>query len=139
MNELPDNNREEAFRWLDGVDGDLRALDALRSDAHTPGRIICILAHLAVEKALKATLIDAGVAFRKTHDLVELQTMCTDTGRLAGLDRERLQLLNPWAIDGRYGDDLRDASRETAAGFHDFAKEVVAAAHVELDRNAGEV
>ena len=76
MSELPDNNRDEAHRWLANVRDDLHALDAVLADDEAPGRIACFLAHLAIEKALKAVLIDAGVAFRKIHDVVELHAMC---------------------------------------------------------------
>lgn len=134
MSELPDNNFDEARRWLGDVEGDLRALDAVLRDPGTPGRIVCFLAHLAVEKALKATLIDAGVPFKKTHDLEDLHSMCTQAGRLEQLDADWLSRLNPWAIEGRYADDLREASRETAEEAARWAKETVAAVHAEFDR-----
>jgi hypothetical protein len=72
------------------------------ADPDAPGRICYSLAHLGVEKAPKATLIDAGVPFKMTHNLLEFQAMCAaEAGRLVDLDTERLARLNPWATDGR--------------------------------------
>ena len=137
MRELPDNNAEEARRWLRNVEYDLRAMRALPADETTPGRIVCFLAHLAIEKALMATLIDASVPFRKTHDLVLLYAMCVEAGRLSGIDSGLLASLNPWAVDGRYADDLVDADRESATRFASFASDVIAAVRSELGEVQG--
>jgi len=133
MSELPDNNRDEAHRWLANVRDDLHALDAVLADDEAPGRIACFLAHLAIEKALKAVLIDAGVAFRKIHDVVELHAMCAAAGRLADLDASALGDLNPWSIDGRYADDLVDATKAEARRFAELARVVVSAATAAVD------
>jgi len=126
MDDLPDSNRDEAARWLANVEDDLRALDAVLRDNLAPSRIACFLAHLAVEKALKATLIDAGIDFAKTHDVTALHRACIGAGRLLDLDPAAPAALNPWAIDGRYADDLRDASRGEATRFADLAHTTVA-------------
>jgi HEPN domain-containing protein len=138
MSELPDNNYDEARRWLGEVEGDLRGLDAVLRESEAPRRIVCFLAHLAVEKALKATLIDAGVPFKKTHDLVELHTMCTEIDRLEDLDVENLTRLDPWAIDGRYADDVQDATSELAVEFSEFARAAVDAVREEFRRDEDE-
>ena len=126
MDDLPDNNRAEAGRWLTNVEDDLRALDAVLREHSAPSRIACFLAHLAVEKALKATLIDAGIDFAKTHDVTALHRACIGAGRLLDVDPVALAALNPWAIDGRYADDLRDASRREAIRFAELAHATVA-------------
>lgn len=128
MSGLPDNNRDEARRWLANVRDDLHALDAVLADDHSPSRIACFLAHLATEKALKAVLIQAGVPFRKIHDVVELHAMCVAAGRLSNVDVAGLEDLNPWAIDGRYADDLVDATKSEAHRLADLARAVVDAA-----------
>lgn len=133
MRELPDNNYDEARRWLANTDDDLRAMHALAREPDAPGRIICFIAHLAVEKALKTTLIDAGVPFKKTHDLVALHAMCARSGRLTDVDTEQLVLLSPWGVDGRYADDLVDAERALASRLADFAERLVEAVHQILE------
>ncbi|MGH9092081.1 MAG: HEPN domain-containing protein [Acidimicrobiales bacterium] len=134
MRELPDNNFDEARRWMASVEGDLRAMRALQRDSLSPGRIVCFLAHLAVEKALKAVLIDTGIPFQKTHNLVHLHEMCVGAGRLTGLDVQPLGALNPWGIDGRYAeDDPRDADRSFAQRMTHAAENVVAMVRAELE------
>ena len=137
MRELPDNNYDEARRWLANSEDDLRAMRALARDPEAPGRIICFLAHLAVEKALKATLIDAGVPFKKTHDLVALHAMCTRERRLEDADVGLLVVLSPWGVDGRYADDLVDAERALASRLADFAERLVEAVHQILEETDG--
>lgn len=132
MGELPDTNGGEARRWLANVEDDLRAMRALLRDDVGPGRLVCFLAHLAVEKLLKAVLIDAEVPFTKTHDLEQLHAACAARARLLALDRAELRALNPWAIDGRYADDLRDASTSQAQRSAAFAEDVHGAVVDEL-------
>jgi len=138
MSELPDNNHDEARRWLANVEDDLAGLRAVQRDADSPRRLVCFMAHLVVEKSLKAVLIDAGVPFKKVHDLEPLYELCKNAGRLTGVDQERLKALTPWAIDGRYADELLEADREKAERFARFAEQVVAAAHAELEATDGD-
>jgi HEPN domain-containing protein len=74
---------------------------AVVRDPESPRRMVCFLSHLVVEKALKATLIDAGLPFQKTHNLLVLHDSCLERGRLVVLERTLLAQCNPWAIDGR--------------------------------------
>ena len=137
MPELPDNSFDEARRWLANVEDDLHAMRAVARDPESPGRMVCFLSHLVVEKALKATLIDAGMPFQKTHNLLVLHDSCVGLGRLVELDRQLLAWCNPWAVDGRYADDLVDADRELANRLADFAAHVVAEARRELGADRG--
>jgi HEPN domain-containing protein len=137
MSELPDNNHDEARRWLANVQDDLAGLRAVQRDADSPRRLVCFMAHLVVEKSLKTALIDAGVPFRKVYDLEPLYEMCKSAGRLAGIDEEILKSLTPWAIDGRYADELLEAGREQAERFARFAEQVVTAVRAELEPSAG--
>ncbi len=138
MSELPDNNRDEARRWMANIEDDLRGMHAIERDEGSPARLVCFMAHLVVEKSLKATLIDAGVPFKKTHNLLVLHDLCMGPGRLAGVDRELLATCNPWAIDGRYTDDLVEAGRDLAERLARFAEEVVAAVRSELEAKDGD-
>lgn len=113
MNEFPEASRE-AFRWLGQAMEDLDTARHVQRDPNLPGRISCFLAHLAVEKALKALLINAGTPFPKTHDLVRLYKLIPHDRR-PELELAHLELLNPWAIDGRYAAHAVDASHEIAA------------------------
>lgn len=60
-------------------------------------------AHQCVEKALKAVLAHAAIPFRRTHDLAELLDLVEDIGHTAPPFSRRLDELNPYAIEARYG------------------------------------
>jgi HEPN domain-containing protein len=135
MPELPDNNDEEARRWLQNVEDDLHAMRAVVRDPESPRRMACFLSHLVVEKALKATLIDAGVPFPKTHNLLVLHDACLGQRRLMTLERPLLAQCNPWAIDGRYADDLAEADADLANRLAGFAEQVVGEVRRELQAN----
>ena len=137
MPELPDNSFDEARRWLANVEDDLHAMRAVARDPESPGRMVCFLSHLVVEKALKATLIDAGMPFQKTHNLLVLHDSCVGLGRLVGLDRQLLAWCNPWAVDGRYADDLAEADAELANRLAGLAEHVVAEVRRELGAERG--
>lgn len=100
MNELPEPSRE-GFRWLGQAMEDLDTARYVQRDPNLPARIPCFLAHLTVEKALKALLIDADTPFPKAHDLVRLYKLIPHDRR-PELELAHLEFLNPWAIDGRY-------------------------------------
>ena len=138
MNELPDNNYDEARRWLRNTADDLHVMRLTVEDPESPARMTCFFAHLVVEKCLKAVLIDAGAPFEKTHDLVGLYERCVREDRLAGLDADTLESLNPWAIDGRYADDLVEAGRATATRLAAFAEEVFVEVRRELEADGGD-
>ncbi|HLI14874.1 MAG TPA: HEPN domain-containing protein [Acidimicrobiales bacterium] len=137
MPELPDNNYEEARRWLQNVEDDLHAMRAVVRDSASPRRMVCFLSHLVVEKALKATLIDAGVPFQKTHNLLVLHDSCLERERLVNLERPLLAQCNPWALDGRYADDLADADAEVASRLAGFAEQMVSEVRRELGADRG--
>ena len=60
--------------WLVQAAEDLATARRLVDDGESPPRLAAFLAHLAAEKALKGALIARGIATRKIHDLVELQS-----------------------------------------------------------------
>ena len=137
MPELPDNNYDEARRWLQNVEDDLHAMRAVVRDPESPRRMVCFLSHLVVEKALKATLIDTGVPFQKTHNLLVLHDSCLERERLVNLERTLLAQCNPWAVDGRYADDLAEADAELASRLAGFAEQVVSEVRRELGADRG--
>lgn len=81
---------EQAFRAL-------AALPAMNDAA------IGFHAHQCVEKALKAVLARAGIVFRRTHDIAELLDLLSDAGHTLPPNAERLDELNPYAVEARYG------------------------------------
>jgi HEPN domain-containing protein len=125
MGELPDTNEAEARRWLGQATEDLAAARRIADDPELAARLACFLAHLAVEKALKALLIAGAVPFRKIHDLLELRVLLP-TEHQEHFDLDALADLNGWVIDGRYADDHIDATHETAHDLVESASTVLA-------------
>jgi HEPN domain-containing protein len=80
--------------------------------AHAPGiddSIIGFHAQQACEKCLKAVLSAGGIEFGRTHDLVRLTSLLEASGCTLPPVAQGIDLLNPYAVEGRYG--LVDAGR----------------------------
>lgn len=71
--------------------------------------IIGFHAQQACEKCLMAVLSAAGVEFRRTHDLVRLTSLLEASGYALPAIAQRIDVLNPFSVEGRYG--LVDAGR----------------------------
>lgn len=65
-----------------------------------------------------------GVAVRKIHDLVELQSTLIPADA-AVVSSEDIDVLVPWNIAGRYPADVGDADSETAATTVEAASRIV--------------
>ena len=72
----------------------------------------CFSAQQCAEKYLKAWLIEAGVSFRKTHDLVQLLNLVLSTDPALKVLHKDLSFLNAFAVDYRYPGI--DATKATA-------------------------
>jgi HEPN domain-containing protein len=81
---------------------DAAACATLAADPAIHDSIVGFHAQQAVEKALKAVLAHRRVAFRRTHDIVELLDLLSDHD-LDPPHAARLDELNPYAVAARYG------------------------------------
>lgn len=93
---------------LDSARQDEKAVAALSPVRDIGDAIVGFHAQQAVEKALKAVLSSAGIAFRRTHDIAELLDLLADSGLSAPPEADTLDELNPYAVEARYG--LADVS-----------------------------
>ena len=93
---------DEALEWVAYAEEDLiLAKGALRrSKPLTTGS--CFHSQQCAEKYFKAILVSQNVEFPKTHDLLILNTLCTDTGILTGFTKEDLGRLSGYAVHTRY-------------------------------------
>ncbi len=136
MSVPPDPNHDEAPRRLRG------AFDTLESARHQLTRgdlaagIACLLAHLAAEKAFKALLVALHQPFKKTHDLVELRRLTVTSGPSIEVAEEDLARLNPWSIDGRYAEDVPEASSARAGELVGLAASVLEAIEESIEQAA---
>jgi hypothetical protein len=60
-------------------------------------------AQQAVEKALKSVLFGHGVMVPRTHHIAQLLDALADAGIAAPPHAETIDLLNPYAVQARYG------------------------------------
>ena len=88
--------------WVEYAEEDLvMAQSALRrrKPLTTPS---CFHSQQCAEKYLKAILVSQEIEFPKTHDLLILDTLCTDRGIFTGFTKEDLGRLSGYAVHTRY-------------------------------------
>lgn len=113
---------------------DAQAFRALVAVPDMNETVIGFHAHQCVEKALKAVLAHSGIAFRRTHDIAELLDTLGDAGRALPPGADRLDELNPFAVEARYG--LVEPSGLDRAFAEAAVKDTLAWAETELARPA---
>jgi HEPN domain-containing protein len=88
---------------LESARQDEKAVTVLSRTPDIGDAIVGFHAQQAVEKAIKAVLSSAEIAFRRTHDIAELLDILTDSGLPPPPQAEILDELNPYAVEARYG------------------------------------
>jgi HEPN domain-containing protein len=91
-----------------------------------------MFAHQAAEKALKALLAAHGIDPPKLHDLDRLAARLPEADNVR-FDAIDLPALTRWAIEGRYPDELEDATHADAERAVALARQVLSAARTALD------
>ena len=95
---------DEARRFLSLASDDLAAFRTLAATPHIREAIAIFHAQQTIEKCLKAVLFANEVEFRRTHDLYELADRIEQASIALPRNAEELGLLNPYAVEFRYGD-----------------------------------
>ena len=95
--------RKLAEIFLLAAERDRQAFNKLSEDPDLHDSLAGFHAQQAVEKALKAVLAHAGIVFRRTHDIAELLDLPEDAGVTTPPYADRLDELNPYAVEIRYG------------------------------------
>lgn len=95
---------DEARRFLSLASDDLAAFRTLAATPHIREAIAIFHAQQSIEKCLKAVLFASEVEFRRTHDLYELADRIEQASIALPRNAEELGLLNPYAVEFRYGD-----------------------------------
>jgi HEPN domain-containing protein len=89
--------------WLDKAEADYTgALDLRRARRPSSRDLICFHCQQAVEKYLKARLVEAGITFPKTHDLTLLLKLIAPVEPLWMALSGPLSVLSAYAIELRY-------------------------------------
>lgn len=93
---------DESLEWANYAEEDLiMAKSALRHRKPLT-TASCFHSQQCAEKYFKAILVAQDVEFPKTHDLLILNTLCTNAGIFTGFTKEDLGRLSGYAVHTRY-------------------------------------
>lgn len=99
--------------WVTKAEEDYAAaLHLNRKRKSSVPSIVCFHCQQCAEKYLKAVLVEANVRFPKTHDLLALLKLLSPVAPSLIPFREKLELLNGYAVEFRYPSET--ATKEEA-------------------------
>ena len=120
--------KKQVEDWIFLADKDLYAAEILLKDEYPLTNIVAFHCQQAIEKYLKAFLIENDVPLIKTHDLIKLNEMINEIKNI-GIDENNLIIINEVYIEARYPSELGlmpdgMPTNEDAKVFLDNAKEI---------------
>ena|SRR5258707_13178085 len=127
----------DAQEWLAHAAGDLHYARLGEKDPDALENLIVFHAQQAIEKALKAVLVEHAVEFPKTHDVEQLVEIIEEQGLVFPADLDKVLEFTPFATQGRYpgfDDAITEADVQEALG---LAEKVLAWARQEVARASG--
>ena len=124
-------NANDAKRWLDYAEKDMRAAHTLLDSGEFFPRQICFLAEQCAEKSIKAILVFEEVDFPKHHDLDRLRDFIPDGWKFKELFPD-LAELTIWAVESRYPGATPDVVEYEARETLHLAEAVFDAAKAEF-------
>jgi len=120
--------KKQVENWLLLADKDISAAGILLKNEYPLTNIVAFHCQQAIEKYLKAFLIEKDIPVIKTHDLIKLNSMVNEVTNF-GLDEKELITINEVYIESRYPGELGlipdgMPSFKQAKGFFEFAEKV---------------
>ena len=114
--------------WLFLAESDLRTAKIAVKDEYPLTNIVTFHCQQAIEKYLKAYLIENEVSLIKTHDLVKLNDLINEIKNL-GIDENKLLIINEVYIETRYPGEFGllpggIPTYEQAKEFIEYAEEI---------------
>ena len=109
---------EELKEWISKAEGDyFSALREYRARKHVNHDSTCFHAQQCVEKYLKAALVNLGIPFAKTHDLLPLLDACSARHALWATWHDDVEWLSQYAVLFRYpGESATEDDAKKAVG-----------------------
>ncbi|MFP3901359.1 MAG: HEPN domain-containing protein [Acidimicrobiia bacterium] len=101
----------DARQWLAKAQDDLTVAQMVRDSSLGVRWAACFHAQQAAEKALKALLVARGIDFPKSHALDVLAGLLEEADQ-ERFERSALVELSPWAVAGRYPEDLPEPTAD---------------------------
>jgi HEPN domain-containing protein len=120
--------KKQVEDWISLADSDLRAAEIILKDEYPLTNIVAFHCQQAIEKYLKALLIDKNVPLIKTHDLIKLNGMINEIQKL-NIDEKKLLVINEVYTESRYPGELGLMpnglpTNEEVKEFLEYAKEI---------------
>ena len=89
--------------WVRKAENDFKvASQILRRRTDIVPDAACFFCQQCVEKYLEARLTEAGLAFPRTHDLLQLLNLCVQAEPLWSIYAKREDAMTDYAVDFRY-------------------------------------
>jgi HEPN domain-containing protein len=89
--------------WVKKAENDFKvASQILRRRKEIVTDAACFFCQQCLEKYFKAYLIEAGIAFPRTHDLLQLLNLCATVEPLWAAYAKTVDTLSDYAVDFRY-------------------------------------
>lgn len=125
-------NPNEAKRWINYSESDLRAAHFLLESQQFFPLQICFLAQQCAEKAIKAILVFEEADFPRIHDLDRLRDLIPSKGWKVKEQFPDLAELTIWAVESRYPGNMPDITGHEARETLRLAEAVFNTVSVEL-------
>ena len=97
--------KKQVEDWIQLADKDLYAAKIILKNEYPLTNIVAFHCQQAIEKYLKAFLIEKGIPVIKTHDLITLNGVIKEMNDL-GIDEKKLIIINEVYIESRYPGEL---------------------------------
>jgi len=119
--------KPRTVEWLAKARGDLRVAEIVMADGDGSLRdFVGFHCQQAVEKALKAFLVERGVAFNPSHDLAYLLDICIAADAEFVAMEPDIDGLQPYSVKARYPRDVpATPTGEAIAGFVAAVRRVI--------------
>ena len=108
--------------WAKYAEEDWKVANLLLKRKASLNTSICFHAQQSAEKYLKALLVSKKTSFPKTHDLLTLNSLCTEAGIFTEFSPKSLTILADHAVASRYPGE--EPTREEAKESIKIAKAV---------------
>jgi len=120
--------KKQVEDWALLADKDLQAAEIIINDEYPLTNIVAFHCQQAIEKYLKAIIIEKDGPLIRTHDLIKLNGILNEIKDL-GIDEKKLIILNEVYMDSRYPGDLGlmpdgMPTNEQAKEFIEYANEI---------------
>ncbi len=103
---------KETKEWVSKAAHDLRGAIILRGHDPPEMGLACFHSQQAVEKILKAYLVWQQVEFRPLHNLTYLHDLCQKQDIQFEQLKDRIELLQPYAVEVRYPGPIEVSTEE---------------------------